>query len=212
MVRISLSSIHNSKFEMSKLTLVGFSHRRMHDPACPGKMIAETRPSLSICGMDIKPVKSHKFLGVVFDQELHWNVQAKRTIAKATKWTLASHRLARLAVGISLRQMRQLYQAITVPSFTYAADVWFTPVCRGVDSGMSSGSIGVARKLSTIQRMATMAITGALRTSTSDVMEAHANLLPIELTMDRVCHRAALCLAALLESHPLSKPVHQSAR
>ena len=60
--------------------------------------------------------------------------------------------------------------------------------------------------------MATMAIMGALHTSASDVMEAHANLLPIELTMDRVCHWAALCLTALLESHPLFKPVHQSAR
>lgn len=72
--------------------------------------------------------------------------------------------------------------------------------------------MGVARKLSTVQRMATTAITGALRTSASDVMEAHANLLPIELTLDRVCHRATLRLAALPESHPLFKPVRQSAR
>ena len=108
--------------------------------------------------------------------------------------------------------MRQLYQAIAVPSFTYAADIWFTPVFRGVDSGMSSRSIGVAHKLSTIQRMATTAITGVLHTSASDVMEAHANLLPIELTMDRVCHQATLCLVALPESHPLFKPVRQSAR
>ena len=92
------------------------------------------------------------------------------------------------------------------------ADIWFTLVCWGVDSGMSSRSIGVARELSTIQRMAMTAITGALRTSTSDVMEANTNLLPIELTMDRVCHQATLHLTALPESHPLFKPVHQSAR
>ena len=36
------SKQHNSKFDMSKLTLVGFSHRCLHDPACPRKMIAET--------------------------------------------------------------------------------------------------------------------------------------------------------------------------
>ena len=86
---------------MLKLTLVGFSHKRMRDPACPRKMIVETRPSLSICGMDIKLVKSHKFLGVIFNQELHWNAQAEWIIAKATKWTLASHCLARPAAGIS---------------------------------------------------------------------------------------------------------------
>ena len=68
-----------------KLTLVGFSRRHMRDPARPGKMIAETQPSLSICGTDIKPVESHEFLGVVFNQELCWNAQVKWTITKATK-------------------------------------------------------------------------------------------------------------------------------
>ena len=95
------SKQHNSKFEMSKLTLVGFSCRCMHDPAFPGKMIVETRPSLSICGTDIKLVELHRFLGVVFDQELCWNVQVKWTITKAMKWTLVSHCLARPAVSIS---------------------------------------------------------------------------------------------------------------
>ena len=108
--------------------------------------------------------------------------------------------------------MRQLYQAVAVPSFTYAADVWFTPICKGADSGKSSGSVGVARKLSSVQRMAMTAIMGALCTSASDVMEAHANLLPIELMLHRVCHRATLRLATLLELHPLSKPTRQSAR
>ena len=51
--------------------------------------------------MDIKLVESHRFLGVVFDQELCWNVQVKWTIAKAMKWTLVSHCLARPAVSIS---------------------------------------------------------------------------------------------------------------
>ena len=61
---------HNSKFEMSKLTLVGFSRRRVQDPACPGKMIAELRPSLSLGDTVIQSPVSHKFIGVVFDQEL----------------------------------------------------------------------------------------------------------------------------------------------
>ena len=62
---------------MSKLTLVGFSHRRVQDSACPRKLKAEPQPTLSLCSMDIKPAESHKFLGVVFDQELRWNAQAE---------------------------------------------------------------------------------------------------------------------------------------
>ena len=203
--------ITTPKFEMLKLTLVGFSRWRTQDPACPGKTVAEPRPNLTLGGTTIKPAKSHKFVGVAFDQELRWRVQAERVVAKATKWTLATHRLARPMVGISSQQMQQLYQAVAIPSFMYAADVWFTPVQRD-GSGRSSGSAGVARKLTTVQRMATTAVTGALRTTATDVMEVHENLLPVELMMNRICFRAALRLAALPETHPLFKPVKWSSR
>ena len=83
----------------------------------------------------------------------------------------------------------------------------FTPVCRATGDEKFKGSIGVAHKLSTVQRMASTAIMGALRTSASDVMEAHANMLPLELMLNKVCHRATLRLAALPETHPLFKPV-----
>ena len=71
------SKLHNSKFEMSKLTLVGFSYQCVQDPTRPGKLKAEHWPNLSLCGTSIKPAESHKFLGVVFNQKLQWNVQAE---------------------------------------------------------------------------------------------------------------------------------------
>src|SRR6266481_2422376 len=73
---------------MSKLTLVGFSRRRVPDPARPGKMMPEARPAFTTCGTTIEAVPSHKFLGVIFDQELQWSEQAERVTAKATKWSL----------------------------------------------------------------------------------------------------------------------------
>ena len=148
---------------------------------------------------------------IIFDQELRWKMQADWVIAKATKWVLASCHLARPAAGITPRQMCQLYQVVAMPSFTYAADVWFTPACRDTGDERFRGSIGTARKLTMVQRMATAAVTGALCTSASDIMEAHANLMPIELLLNKVCHRATLWLAALPESHSLYKPVCQSA-
>ena len=125
-----------------------------------------------------------------------------------TKMGTAGRRWGR-TLTISPHQMRQLYQAVAMPSFTYAADVWFTPICRDMGEERFRGSIGMACKLSTVQRMATTAVTGALCTSASDVMEVHTNLLPIELMFNKVCHRATLRLVALLETHPLFKPVQQ---
>ena len=138
---------HNSKFEMSKLTLVGFSRQCIQDLAHPGKMITEPRPSLSPGDTVIQPAVSHKFVRVVFDQELIWGMQAEQVVTKATKWVLATQCLARPAVGISPCQMHQLYQVVAMPSFTYAADVWFMPICRDTGEERFRGSIGMACKL-----------------------------------------------------------------
>jgi hypothetical protein len=55
--------------------------------------------------------------------------------------------------------------------------------------------------------MAVLSITGGLRTAPSDTLCVHAHLPPMELTLERICHRAALRLATLPTSHPLHKPL-----
>ena len=142
----------------------------------PGKLRPEPWPDFKLNGAITKPAISHKFLGVLFNQELHWKEQAERVVAKATKWTLCTQRLAHHATGISPCQMWQLYQAVVVPSFSYAADVWFLPIERPTGCKMARGSVGVAPRLTSVQRIATMAITGALRTSATDILEVHTHL------------------------------------
>src|SRR6266481_7713720 len=206
------SKYHNSSYEVSKLKLVGFSRRQVRDPGNPGKTIPEPRPSLDLQGTCIKPSNSHKYLGVIFDQELRWKEQTDNVVAKATSWTLCFQRLARPAMGIKSELMCRLFLAVAVPRFTYAADIWFTPICRKLDKARGSGSVGTAKRLTSIQRIATLAITGAIRSTASDIMEAHAYLAPIELLLDKVCHRSTLRMASLPAEHPLHKLVRQSAR
>jgi hypothetical protein len=121
---------HHSRFEKTKFAVVGFSRRRTHDPARPGKTKPVARPDFLYEGVTIKPAAAHKFLGVFMDEELRWNVQAEKAIAKAAKWTLLFHRLAKPSTGVRAKLMRQLYHAVAIPKFTYAADVWFPPVQR----------------------------------------------------------------------------------
>src|SRR6266481_5916276 len=124
---------------------------------------------------------------------------------------LGACRLAKPAMGISPWQMRQLYQVVAIPSFTYAADVWFALILRCAGGGKARGAVGAARWLTSVQRIATMAVTGVLCTTASDSMELHTNLLPIELLMHKICHRAALCLVALPEPHPVYKLIQHCA-
>jgi hypothetical protein len=60
---------HNSKFETSKFALIGFTRRRQQIPG--GRTTAQqTRQALQLNNVTIEPSSSHKFLGVIFDQEL----------------------------------------------------------------------------------------------------------------------------------------------
>jgi ribonuclease HI len=97
----------------------------------------------------------------------------------------------------------------------YGASTWITPIDRDGNGGghkKARGSVGSAAKLGRVQRMATIHITGGLRSSPSDLLDAHADILPIELLIDKYCHREALRLAALPPSHPLAPHVKKAAR
>ena len=125
--------------------------------------------------------ESHKFLGVMIDQELRWQQQADYALAKATKWTLAFRRLARPATGVNLQLMHQMYCAVALPKMMYAAEVWYTPMHKREGAGKTSGSVGIMRRMALMQWMASMAITGALRTTPTDLLDLHAGLWPIHL-------------------------------
>jgi hypothetical protein len=65
--------------------------------------------------------------------------------------------------------------------------------------------------LNSIQRRALITITGALRSTASDILEAYTNIPPMLYSLNKACCRAAICLATLPPSHPLFKPVLRAA-
>lgn len=117
--------------------------------------------------------------------------------------------------------MRRLYLAVALPKIVYGLDVWYSPPNKPTGSTRNEGSVGTLKLLQKLQRIASIAITGALRTTPTDLIDAHAGILPMELAILKVCHRAAVRLLTLPKSHPLfgivrdakaSRPArHQSA-
>ena len=195
------SEAHNSKFETSKSMLMDLSRSK-----------SAIHPPLSIRGMTIATVSTHKFLGVMLDQELRWGPQANYMVAKATKWTLTYRRLARPSMGIRPRLMQQLYNAVAVPKMVYAADVWYTPVYLCTGRERHCGSVGITSRLASVQCLASTTIMGALCSTATDVLDLHANLLPVEPMLHKVCQRAAVRLTTLPASHPLSAPFKTQAK
>lgn len=60
---------HNTKFELDKTALVCLSRKRIADEDNPGKSKPAHRPSITIGNHVIRPSRSHKFLGVIIDDE-----------------------------------------------------------------------------------------------------------------------------------------------
>ena len=195
------SADHNSRFETSKFSLVDFTLSK-----------SKPHPPMTICGNIITPAPSHKFLGVVVDQELRWKEHAAYALAKGTGYAALLRCLSRTAHGIPTRLICQLYHAIAVPKMLYAASVWIKPLFSGDSNTPLRGSQGVTRKMTQAQRMAALVITGAMKTSPTDSLEIHANLLPMPLLLQHLLHNAALHLASRLQSHPLHALVKRVAK
>jgi len=141
------SESHNSPFELSKFALMDFSPGAYKESTL---IISHPRTNKSIT---VKSAQSHRFLGVMFDPKLRWNIQNERAATLAETWINLVRRLARTSTGLSARGMRQLYVAIAIPKMTYAADVWYTlPHKTNELSKNRTGSVKLTNRIQSAQR------------------------------------------------------------
>ncbi|KIK37493.1 hypothetical protein CY34DRAFT_33659, partial [Suillus luteus UH-Slu-Lm8-n1] len=50
------------------------------------------------------------------------------------------------------------------------------------------------------------------RSTTTDLLEVHANILPITLLLQNFCHRSITHISVLPKTHPLYNPIHRAAK
>jgi hypothetical protein len=205
------SRTHNSPFEISKIALMNFPHS--HRDSLPGDLILD-RPNLdgSVSTSATKAVGSYKYLGVIFDPGLRWTLHHPKVIASATFWSSQIWRVAKTASGMSASGVRQQYNTVAVPGFTYGAEVWYMSLFKLGGIGNTKGSVAITNKLKSIQRKVAVTITGALCTTAGDILDVHANILPIDLLFNKVLFWAAACLCSLPHTHPLHNIMRTAAR
>ena len=199
---IEWSQLHNSSIEYSKLALIDFAHQG----------VKKLRPPLVLPSITIEPTQSAKYLGIVLDQSLNWAQQLALVRGKGSTWSAQIKRLTRPTWGLTPKGARKLYVSVALPRILYGIDVWCTPIHGRNASGRRKGSVTAIKKLLSVQRAGTLAITGGFRTSPSDALDAHAALLPIELKVEKVCHDAITRIATLPQAHPLHNLIKKSAK
>lgn len=202
---------HFSLYETRKFVGVGFSRRKKRNRQRGGKSEPAQRPSITVAGIDIQVKPVHKFLGVLVDQELRFREHAAYAQGKGTAVLMNTKRLVKVRGGMRGEFARRIYEAVVAPTMLYAADVWCTPDVV-VNGRTVEGSKGAKAKLARVQRMGALQVTGALRSTPNDLLEAHAGLLPMSVRVQKICVRAAARIASMPETHPLHKVARRAAR
>ena len=133
----------------------------------------ETKASVTINEITIKPSQEAKYLGVIFDQELRFKTHLQHVIKKGTNAAMALSSIAKSTWGAPYTYVRQIFQAVIAPRTDYAAIIWHRPK----DDGSTAGTVQ-ARKLITVQRLAMKAILECYRTTPTAAMEIETGLQP----------------------------------
>ena len=167
------SLTHKCRFALNKFGLMGFTRKRETAHSGNKKTRPIMRPTINLPGQTILPSTSHKFLGVLLDQELRFKEQAAYALDKGTKWTEQYRRLAKGTNGISAKHMTVFYFTIALPKMLYTADLFLI-----TGSKKTKGMVGFINKLARVHRQALLSITGAMNTTAMATLEAHANIPP----------------------------------
>jgi len=193
------SKMHNSPLEYTKLALIDFAHSQNNKKS----------ETLHLPQITVKPVGSTKYLGIIFDHNLNWKAQQAYAIGKGLKWAAQIRRIAKTTWGITPKYTRRLYISVAISRALYALDLWCNSApSNGEHSGPHvRGSAEAIKKIATIQRAGTIAISGGLHTSLTDSLNACTYLLPAPLLINKLCHRAYVRLTTLPKEHLLYKVI-----
>jgi retron-type reverse transcriptase len=150
----------NLKVNPNKTTIIPFTRRRkLHLKA----------PTLN--GTQIHFSNETKYLGVILDKKLTWNAHLTRTIKQATVAFWSCKRLLGKTWGLSPKLIYWSYRTIIRPIITYAALIWWPKMNQKIAS----------ERLSKVQRLACLGITGAMPTCPTAALEAMLDLPPLHL-------------------------------
>ncbi|KAJ7653535.1 hypothetical protein DFH06DRAFT_994305, partial [Mycena polygramma] len=180
---------HNSKFGKEKDQVCHYSQRTILQARPFGQRsirVPEARPNVVLNGVVVKPTKAVKLVGIWLDEKLTFREQGAAALAKGQEWLVNFRRLARMARGVGAAYIRQLYLAICMPRMFYGAEIWLAPVRQRVrGANRIRDGRATVKKLASVQLKAARMIVGGMVSSPGDMLDAHADLPPMHLAIDR---------------------------
>ena len=144
-------------------------------------------PSLKlpkIRGNSLILVKEVKYLGLVIDSKLSWGPAIDNRITKATVAFYSCKCTIGKKWGLTPKLVLWIYKAIVEPILLYAVFVWWPSLTKACNT----------KRLEKVQRSALLGISGAMRTTSSIALNALLNILPIDLSANKIAALTAIRL------------------
>ncbi|KAF7372169.1 hypothetical protein MVEN_00076000 [Mycena venus] len=160
---------------------------------------------MRIGSITIEASTTAKLLGVILDNKLTFRNHVELAQSRGTK--------AVLALSPASLPLPSAYRTPTSgnSSSRSSSRAWSMRFQCGIDQcrrgrgARRAGTVWVAKALGKVQRQACKMITGALRTTATDTLDFHANLLPVHIRLNRSAFNAAARLATLPASNPIRR-------
>lgn len=139
----------------------------------------------------IKHVIETKYLGVIIDNKLNWNSHISYIKEKAIRALWHTKKMVSSTWGLTPKAMMWIYKQIILPRITYGCIVWWNKLERRKYKSLKSkkkfsDSNEATNRLNSIQRLATMMITGATKSTPTAALNAILSLPPIDLKIKSI--------------------------
>ena len=133
--------------------------------------------SLMMGGKEIGQVRSFKYLGVVLDPYLKFDLHAEYTASKATKSFYNVNKLLRGRSGINVKLGTELFVTLVRPHLEYGAAIW---------GGMGDNGM---KMLERVQYQCLRKIVGAMKNVSADAVQVITNIPPLRNRVKELCAR-----------------------
>ena len=133
---------HFSTYEFHKFAAMWASRARTQITEPGGRKRHIKQPPTRIKFDDeheVTTVSTHKFLGVLLDDELRFQKHAAYAIAKGERWVSEVKKLSKVTRGMHGTFTRRLFYSVAAPSMLYAADIWCTQPAKRTGAKAARG-------------------------------------------------------------------------
>ena len=176
------ATTHASKFAPEKFQLTHFTRARTRHDLTQG---------IETTWCHIEPKATCKYLGVTMDTKLQWKPHVEEIQRKVTKTVNALGVLGNSRWGVSMLDLRKIYQGTAVPQMMYGCSLWSNARDKG-----RAYTEQTLRTMRSMQARAARAMSGAFRATSIAALDVETYLLPIERQIERHNSEALIRLVA----------------